>query len=451
MTAPSAPAGLMSVEEARAAVLAAVPGPTETEIAYLSEALGRVLAEPVSSTTALPPWDNSAMDGYAVRAADTARATEDAPVRLDVAGEIRAGIAPTIEVPRGGAIRIATGAPIPARADGVVPVELTTPLDASGAPAGPRGRDATGPVPRAILVHEAIELGGSIRRAGSDLALGVTILEPGSALTAAGIALAAGAGVSPGVGPPPAPGPRPGDGRRGAARGPGTGAAGIPDANGPGLMALVDAAGGRAMALGIANDRLDDVESRLCAALVAGADAIVVSGGVSVGPYDVVKLAFEKIGTIDLWRVAVQPGKPFVFGTADRPDGGRTLLFGLPGNPVSSFVTFELFVRPAIRALAGHRADRLRRPVDRAVIGERISKSHGRRAFIRVIAERDEIGSPIRDERGRVRVRLAGGSSGQGSHVISALAAADALAVVPEAHDTLDAGAELELWWLDAG
>jgi molybdenum cofactor synthesis domain-containing protein len=216
-------------------------------------------------------------------------------------------------------------------------------------------------------------------------------------------------------------------------------------------MALVDAAGGRALALGIAKDRQDDVDARLCAAMVGGADAIVVSGGVSVGPYDVVKLAFEKIGRIDVWRVAVQPGKPFAFGVAERPDGGRTLLFGLPGNPVSSFVTFELFVRPAIRALSGYRPDRLVRPVDRAVLGEPVSKSHGRRAFVRVIAERDAAGSPVRDDRGRVLVRLAGGSAGQGSHVISALAAADALAVIPEAHDTLDAGSDVELWWLDAG
>ncbi len=441
----------MSVDEARAAVLAAVQGPTETESVYLSEALGRVLSEPVSSTTALPPWDNSAMDGYAVRAADIATATEDGPVRLEVAGEVRAGIASTIEVPRGGAVRIATGAPIPARADAVVPVELTTPLDPTGAPAGPRGRDATGPLPAAIHVHAAIEPGGSIRRAGSDLDLGAVILEAGVPVTAAAVALAAGAGI-----PQLSVHRRPrvhvlatGDEVRPA--GQALGPAGIPDANGPGLMALVDAAGGHAYALGIAKDRLDDVDSRLCAALIAGADAIVVSGGVSVGPYDVVKLAFEKIGRIDLWRVAVQPGKPFAFGVADRPDGGRTLLFGLPGNPVSSFVTFELFVRPAIRALAGHRADRLRRPVDRAVLDESVTKSHGRRAFVRVIAERDAIGSPVRDDRGRVRIRLAGGPGGQGSHVISALAAADALAVVPEAHDTLDAGAEVELWWLDAG
>ncbi len=451
MSAPSAPAGLLSVDEAQAAVLAAVDRPTATEIVYIGDALGRVLAEPVSSTTALPPWDNSAMDGYAVRSADTTAASEDDPVRLEVAGEVRAGIAPTVEVPRGGAMRIATGARIPAMADAVVPVELTTPLDAAGAPAGPRGRDATGPLPAGVLVHASIERGGSIRRAGSDLALGATILEAGTAMTAAGIGLAAGAGI-----PQLSVHRRPqvhvlatGDEVRPA--GQALGAAGIPDANGPGIMALVDAAGGEANALGIARDRLEDVDSRLCAALIAGADAIVVSGGVSVGPYDVVKLAFEKIGRIDLWRVAVQPGKPFAFGVADRPDGGRTLLFGLPGNPVSSFVTFELFVRPAIRALAGHRPDRLRRPVDRAVVGEPVAKSHGRRAFIRVIAERDAIGSPVRDEHGRVRVRLAGGSAGQGSHVISALAAADALAVVPEAHDTLDAGSEVELWWLDAG
>ena len=188
------------------------------------------------------------------------------------------------------------------------------------------------------------------------------------------------------------------------------------------------------------------MRARLRAGLEAGADALIVAGGVSVGPYDVVKLAIESIGRIDLWRVAVQPGKPFAFGVADRP-GGRgapVLIFGLPGNPVSSAVTFELFVRPAIRALAGRRD--LLRPVDRAILGEAVSKSHGRRAFLRVEAERDDTGSPIRDGRGRVLVHLAGG---QDSHVISALAAADALAVIPEADDTLPAGAEVALWWLD--
>ncbi len=450
MTAiPSTAERLRTVEEARAAVLAAVAGPVATEIAFLSEALGRVVAEPVVSHTALPPWDNSAMDGYAVRAADTAGATEDSPVRLEVVGEIRAGMAPDVEVPRGGAVRIATGAPIPPRADAVVQVELTTPLRADGEPAGPRGRDASGPLPPAVLVHASIERGVAIRRVGSDLAAGTTILGAGQTLTAAAIGLAAGAGIDqlPVHRLPRVDVLATGD----EVRAPGRelGPAGIPDANGPGLMALVEAAGGYPNTLGIARDRLEDVHARLCAALVDGADAVVVSGGVSVGPYDVVKLAFEKIGRIDLWRVAVQPGKPFAFGTAERDDGSRILLFGLPGNPVSSFVTFELFVRPAIRALAGHPADRLLRPIDRAVLGEAVTKGHGRRAFIRVIADRDDAGSPIRDDRGRVRVRLAGGASGQGSHVLSALAVADALAVVPETDDELPAGAEVELWWLD--
>ena len=148
------------------------------------------------------------------------------------------------------------------------------------------------------------------------------------------------------------------------------------------------------------------------------------------------------------WRGLLLTGKPFVFGTATLGEGHpTTLLFGLPGNPVSSFVTFELFVRPAIRAMAGRRD--LLRPVDRAVLGDDVSKSAGRRAYVRVISERDATGAPIRDEQGRVRVRLSGGAAGQGSHVISALAAADALAVIPEADDSLPAGAEVALWWLD--
>ena len=447
-TVPSTDERLRTVEEARAAVLAAVSGPVATEIAFLSEALGRVVAEPVVARTSLPPWDNSAMDGYAVRATDTVGATEDSPVRLEVVGEVSAGSASDVEVPRGGAVRIATGAPIPAKADAVVQVELTTPF-ADGQPAGPRGRDASGPLPARILVHASIAPGTAIRRAGSDLADGTTILMPGQAISAAAVGLAAGAGIDqlrvhrrPRVDILAT-----GDEVRAPGRD--LGPAGIPDANGPGLMALVEAAGGHANTLGIAKDRLEDVYARLCAALVDGADAVVVSGGVSVGPYDVVKLAFEKIGRIDLWRVAVQPGKPFAFGTAERDDGSRILLFGLPGNPVSSFVTFELFVRPAIRALAGHPADRLGRPIDRAVLGDAVSKSHGRRAFVRVIAERDGRGSPIRDEAGRVRIRLAGGATGQASHVLSALAVADGLAVIPEADDQLAAGAEVELWWLD--
>jgi molybdopterin molybdotransferase len=435
---------LLSVEEARRGVLDAVVGPVGTETIPTTDGLGRVLASAVVAAVSLPPWDNSAMDGYAIRAADTARASEDDPVRLTVTGDVAAGQAATQAVREGAAFRIATGAPVPAGADAVVPVESTTPLDADGR-AGSRGRDATGPLPAAILVHEAVEQGGSIRGLGSDLREGATLLEPGRRLRPSTIALAAGAGVAevevfrrPRVAVVAT-----GD----EVRPPGEelGAAGIPDANGPGLRALLEVAGCEPIDLGIANDVLDDVLGRLRQALDAGADAIIVSGGVSVGPYDVVKTAIETIGRIDLWRVAVQPGKPFAFGTAQRPAGGEAvLLFGLPGNPVSSFVTFELFVRPALRRLAG-RHDLLR-AADKATLLDPVSKSHGRRAFIRVVSERDDAGTPLRDAEGRVKVRLAGG---QGSHVISALARADALAIIPEADDELPAGAPVALWWLD--
>jgi molybdopterin molybdotransferase len=303
-----------------------------------------------------------------------------------------------------------------------------------------------GPVPVATLVHVPARAGNAIRSLGSDVREGDVIARPGDLVTPAVVALASGAGV-----PAVEVRRRPivavlatGDEVRAA--GTELGAAGIPDANGPGLRALVREAGAVPLDLGIAADRLDDVEARLRRGL-AEADLVVVSGGVSVGPYDVVRLAFDNVGHMNLWRVAVQPGKPFAFGRADV--AGRddpVLLFGLPGNPVSSFVTFELFVRPVLRRLAGQA--RLHRPVDRGVLEQPVSKSRGRRGYQRVTALRDADGLPVRDERGRVRVRLAGG---QGSHVLSALAAADALAVIAEPIETAQAGDEVELRWLDRG
>ncbi len=436
---------LLSVEAAQATVLAGVGPLEDLERLAPEQALGRVLAEAVAAATALPPWDNSAMDGYAIRSADVSDASDGRPARLTVVGEVRAGAAPDVEVIDGAAVRIATGAPLPRGADAVVPVELTTPLDADGN-VGPRGREATGPLPAACLVHVAVERGNAIRRAGSDVTAGAMLADAGGVVTPAVVALAAGAGVGEVIvrRRPRVAVLATGD----EVRRPGTdlGPAGIPDANGPGLRALVRDAGADAIDLGIAVDRLEDVEARLRRGL-AEADLVVVAGGVSVGPYDVVRMAFDAVGHMDLWRVAVQPGKPFAFGRADA-DGRETpvLLFGLPGNPVSAFVTFELFVRPVLRRLAGHA--RLHRPVDRAVLEDPVSKSVGRRGFQRVTARRAPDGSPLRDGKGRVRVRLAGG---QGSHVMSALAAADALAVVPEPLERVEAGTEVELRWLDRG
>lgn len=445
--APERSDSLLTVDDALGRVLDAVPGPTPTEWVYLADALGRVAADDVAAAIDLPPWDNSAMDGYALRHGDVAEATNARPVLMPVVGDVGAGATTKLVVERGTAVRIATGAPLPDGADAVVPVEETTPTSADGAPSGPRGRDAAGPSPAAILVHEAVGPGASIRRRGSDLRSGDPIWRSGRRIGPSAIAILAAAGMAgvsvhrrPIVGVMAT-----GDELRtpGAELGP----AGIPDSNGPALFAYVTAAGGDARNLGIARDRVDDVRARLKAGLVEGPDVIIVSGGVSVGPYDHVRTVFEEVGRISLWRVAVQPGKPFVFGSADRPGGGPpVLLFGLPGNPVSTFVTFELFVRPALRRLAGM-AD-TSRPVDRGVLMDATPKSAGRRSFVRVQAERDERGTPIRDAHGRVVVRLVGGVGGQGSHVLSALAEAEALAIIPEDVAIHPAGGPVELWWL---
>jgi molybdopterin molybdotransferase len=439
---------LLPLEDARARVLAAIPAALPAEMVALSDSLGRVLAADVAAATDLPPWDNSAMDGYAIRAADVAGATEAAPVVLRVAGEVAAGSASETAVVPGLALRIATGAPMPPGADAVVAVEQTTPLAADGS-AGPRGREATGPLPARIRVHKATLPGRNVRRRASDLQLGRTVLGAGRPIGPAELAIIAAGGIAS-----VSVHARPrvavlstGDELRRA--GSDLGAAGIPDSNGPALVALCAAAGAEARHLGIAPDRLEPTLELLRSAIV-DADLVIVSGGVSVGPYDVVRGAFAQVGTVDLWRAAIQPGKPFAFGTAPRGEhrpGPPVLLFGLPGNPVSVFVTFEVFVRPALRRLAGRTQAELLRPVDAAVLEEAVTKSIGRRTFLRVAALRDPAtGAPVRDAAGRVRVALAGG---QESHQLSALAAADGLAVVPESVASLPAGAGVELWWLD--
>jgi molybdopterin molybdotransferase len=416
---------LLSLETATARMLERLQ-PLPATTVGVDEAVGRVLAEPIVARVTMPPWDNSAMDGFAVQAADVTGATRRWPKTLQVVGESRAGHAPETEVRSGTAVRILTGAMIPIGADAVVPVEDTD------APAG------MAELPESVTVRAASAPGAHIRAAGSDLHQGDHLLEPGIRVSPAAVAVivAAGHGAVRVHRRPRVAILATGDElvEAGAPLGPGQ----IHDSNAPALAAQARLVGAEVRRLGIAPDTLADVERRLAEA-IAWADVVVASGGVSVGAHDVVKLAFERFGKLDLWRVAIQPGKPLAFGRAVGADGGSVLFFGLPGNPVSTFVTFELFVRPVLRRLSGDR-DPLARDAVRARLASPMSKARDRRAFLRVTLEPD----PERPGHW-----LAASAGGQGSHVLSALAAADGLAIIPEDVDGLPAGAEVDVWRLE--
>ncbi len=405
---------MRSVDEHLAIILAAVrPGaPLRVPI---EQSLGLVLAEDLVSKVDLPGFDNSAMDGYAVRAADVASAHPDDPatrVTLPVVGEVPAGGVADRAVGPGEAVRIMTGAMMPPGADTIVKVE-----DTDGGT-------------QSVQIHASAPVGLSIRPAGEDVRAGVTVLRAGEVLDARRVALAAATGhgdmlvhprprvavVSTGAelvppGQPLAPGQ-------------------IHDSNSHMLAAAVVEAGGTVV------ERLsvDDDAAQVLAVvdrLAGEVDAIITSGGVSMGAYDVVKESLRERGDVDFVGVAMQPGKPQGFGTL----GERGVpIFTLPGNPVSSYVSFEVFVRPALRRMMGLAP--ATRPVLRARLSHDLRSPAGRTQIARAVATRTADGweaDPV---------------WGQASHFVADLSRANSFVIVPAQVSHLETGDEVEIWLL---
>ncbi len=383
---------MLSVAEALERVLTGV-AVLGAESVPLGEALGRVLAEPVVAGREIPPWDNSSMDGYALRAADTETASQEHPVTLPVVGEVAAGRVAAREVGPGQAYRILTGAPLPPGSDAVVPQEEVR-------------RDGGH-----VSLRRAVQRGAYVRPRGEDIRSGERILEAGSVLRPAALGVLAALGharvnvyrrptvavLSTGdelVDP-------------GTPLGPGQ----IPDSNTYTLCGLAVEAGAVPLSLGIAPDRREALVERFRRGLEA--NVLVSSAGVSVGDRDFVREAVETLGArLDFWKVNMRPGKPLTFGRI-----GECLFFGLPGNPVSSMVTFELFVRPVLRRLGGHRI--LGRPRVRARALEPIDNPGSRPGYLRVRLE---------SRNGRLGARPTGE---QGSGILRSMLLADGLAVIP--------------------
>ena len=369
----------------------------------LADALGLALAKPVHAPHDVPPFTNSAMDGYAVQGADV----RTAPVTLRLIEDVPAGHVAKARVAPGASIKIMTGAPMPEGADTVVKVEDTEPL------------------PDAVRILAATNPGTAVRPAGGDLVAGEAVFEVGERLTARHIAVLASLGVTPAVRrrprvavlstgdevlPPDT-----------VTLGPGQ----IRDTNRPLLIGLLPQLGAEVVDLGIVGDDAQALRDALAEGASA-ADMVLTSGGVSKGEYDLVKAILAELGTVDFWQVAMQPAKPFAFGHID-----GTPLLGLPGNPVSVMVAYEQFARPALLHMMGCKA--VFRPVASAAAAERWRTHPAKTVFTRVVTE-------FRD--GVTHIRSSGA---QMSNVLSSLARADAFAVIPVGTGVVEVGDEVTI------
>lgn len=416
---------MISVEEARDRILAFFERLPATRMPLLA-ARGLVLAEDVVAPFDLPPLDNTAMDGYAVRATDTDGASEAAPRTLAVIADLAAGYVLDKTVGPGQAVRIMTGAPLPSGADAIVPFEETDEM--LRAPGERAKRSAT------VRVFKAAAPGANVRYRAEDITHGQTVIPAGRLLRPSEIGVLASVGLAdasvyrrPVVailstgdevtapGEPLAPGR-------------------IYDANAHAIAAMAAEAGAEPRLLGIARDTVEDLTRHIHQGL--DADMLVTSAGVSRGDFDVVKDVLAREGQIDFWTVRMRPGKPLAFGSFTAPDGRRVPHLGLPGNPVSSMVSFELFGRPAIYKMMGRVG--WERPISRAIARQRIVNPDPRRFYARCFVSTGEDGRLYADLTGP-----------QGSGILTSMSAANALTVIP--HDTavVEAGTEIDVMLLE--
>ena len=406
---------MITVEEAQSQVLARI-GVLEAERVALMASLGRVLAEDVVSDIDIAPFDNSAMDGYALRAADVQGASEATPVVLEVVEHIPAGVAPSRTVGLLQASRIMTGAPMPEGADAVVMVERTR---SSGGVAGEWGT---------VEVLAPVTVGENVRLRGEEVHAGDVVLSAGEVMGPAALGLAASVGAAT-----VSVHRRPriavvctGDELVDVTETPGPGQ--IRNSNAYALAGQVLMAGGEPHVLDIARDT--EAETRVLLERAPEFDLMVSTGGVSMGDFDVVKSVLEEVGELDFWKVAMRPGAPQTFGTI-----GGTPFFGLPGNPTSSMVGFEIFVRPAIRKMAGLTA--LVRPRVNATLVHDVRKKSDRRYFLRARL------TPAGDG---FSVAVAGNQS---SALLTAMHRGNCLMSLPEGESFVPAGTEVVCIRLD--
>lgn len=416
---------MIPVEEARARILAHFARlPIERK--PLIDALGQVLAEDIRAPFDLPPLDNTAMDGYAVQAADTTGASQTEPVELAVIADLAAGYVLDTPVGRREAVRIMTGAPIPSGADSIVPFEETD--EALREPAEAAMKATT-----VKVLKEALP-GANIRARGEDIQEGQVVIESGRVIRASEIGVMASVGLSeiPVYRRPivailstgdeiTAPGEPLQPGR-------------IYDANAHSIAAMVRNFGGIPKLLGIARDTVEDLTAKLHDGL--DADMLVTSAGVSRGDFDVVKDVLAREGDVNFWTVRMKPGKPLAFGSFTAPDGRRVPHLGLPGNPVSSMVTFELFGRPAIFTMLGR--SNWERPMIKAVTRDRVVNVDGRRFYARCIVSKGEDGRWYADLTGP-----------QGSGILTSMSKANALTVIPEDVAAAEPGDEIDVMMID--